>query len=207
MMGEVDEILRRRRQAEIEEAAKGAAISGGLSGMLYGGVGNILSGGRKLSHMLKAAGIGGLVTASAAGGATYLGSQILGAPEAEDPGAYATRGGLGGLLAGGLTGGALGALVGSGKLQKFAKLPFASKLAQKAKEGMGENLVTSKLMEWAKEGGAPASKKGAALLGAILGGTGMAIGSGEGMQVDYLRNQLARERRRKMEELQQAYQV
>ena len=93
-------------------AAKAAALSGAISGGALGLGTAVLGGKRKLLELLKASLIGGGAASALAGGATYAGSKLLGAPDPDDDSAYTTRGAVGGALGAG----SLGALAGASLL-------------------------------------------------------------------------------------------
>jgi len=177
-----------------------AATSGGIGSALMTGGSALLGGQRDIKTLLRRAAVGGLGGAALAGGATYLGSKLLGSPEENDPGAYTRRGGIGGAVGGGLVGGGLGYLMGTGKLQKLGALLGKSELGailgHAAKEELPlDNLVMDKLKAWAgtKHGGL----KAGALLGAGTGAVAGSMGASEGMEQDFLQNEIAAARRRK----------
>jgi hypothetical protein len=167
---------------QVNEAAKKAAISGGITGGLVGGVTPLLSMRKKnwRRYLLESLGAGALGAATAgglAGGATMLGSKMLGAPEPDDPSAYTRRATLGGVVGGG----ALGAGLGAGAAA-VGKLPKQSPhLARSAIELLKKS---------------PRGKMIGALIGAgTLGGTAGFLGADEGMQVDFINNELRRQKR------------
>src|SRR5207248_1506077 len=119
-------------KARVHEAAKKAAIGGGLSAGVLTGAGSLLSGEKNKRALLIKALLGGALGGATAGGATYLGSKVLGAPEEGAPGAYSHRAGLGGLLGGGVAGAGLGYLAASGKGAKLAEFLRKSPKMEKA---------------------------------------------------------------------------
>jgi hypothetical protein len=168
-----------------KDAALRAALSGGLSGGLFGAATRIVGGKGpyQLSNLLKAAGIGFGTGASVAGGSTLLGSSLMGYPEPDDPSAYTRRATVGGLVGGGLGGALIGAAASRGIIPLPRRTPdfiknYFSKLTQ------SPEFIRSGL-------------KGAGI-GAITGGIPSAfLASDEGMQVDFINNEL---RRKKKEE-------
>ncbi len=175
-------VLKRKKEAErqrILDASGEAAKSGGLSAALIGGAQSLLSGRKPWLKVGMDAALAGLGGAALSGGATYLGSEILGAPQ-EGEGGFTNRAALGGALAGGAVGAGLGGLLGGGKLKWLSKIPgMAEKLAA---EGPLNNLVTDQIKKVAKTGsGRTAAALG--LGGAALGG---GIAGNEGMAVDYM---------------------
>lgn len=186
-MSFMDEILdatvhKREKDAErqrILSATSEAAKSGGLSAALIGGTQSLLSGRKPWARVAADAALAGLGGAGLAGGSTYLGSNIMGAP-AEGEGGFTNRAALGGALAGGAVGAGLGGLLGGGKLKWLSRIPgVAEKLAH---EGPLNNLVTDQIKKVAKTGaGRTAAALG--LGGAALGG---GLAGNEGMAVDYM---------------------
>lgn len=169
----------------VKEAAKRAAISGGVTGAVFGGLPPLLSAKPKswrryLLESLTGAALGGAAAGGMAGGSTLLGSALLGAPKPSDSSAYTRRAAVGGAIGGGLG----GALLGAGAA-KLGKLPSG----------------TPHLL---KEGIVALSKtRRPALIASILGGGLGAVAAGaqgadEGMQLDFINNEL---RRQKMLEL------
>lgn len=183
----------RDAQREIDRAAKAAALSGAIGGGIFGASGAILGGVRKPTDLLKHALMGSIMTGAAAGGATKLGSELMGAPEPDDIGGYTERGTVGGLLGGGLLGGIGGAIIGSGKL-KMPKGKWASKLSG----GMSDNIFGDAMKKFASQGGKVGAAKGAGL-GGGMGALGSAfVGSDEGMQLDFIMNKIQEEERQRM---------
>ncbi len=176
-------VLKRKKEADrqrILDASSQAAKSGGISAAILGGAGSLLSGRKPWLKVGMDAALAGLGGAGVAGGATYLGSSIMGAPQEGESGGYTNRAALGGALAGGSIGAGLGGLLGGGKLGWLSKVPGVA--GALAKEGPFNNLITDQIKKVAKTGaGRTAAALG--LGGAALGG-GMA--GNEGMAVDYL---------------------
>lgn len=162
----------------MNERTKNAALSGAASGAVLGGAGSILTG-ANLKSALRAALLGSVASAGMAGGGMAIGNSILGDPPDEDeinPNTRRTA------LGGGIAGGSIGALLGGALGKKYLRLPGATGLTK---------YIASK------------SPKTAALLG---GGSGALAGSylaaDEGMQLDFLQNELdALERKRRAKEL------
>lgn len=156
------------------------AASGGLTGAAMGGLGKILSGSRQKLPIGIAAGLGGLVGATAIPGASYIGEQILGEPDENDTTAYTKRTAVGGGVVGGVGGAGVGSLIGSG-LAKEAGIA-APGLAKIAKANLPlDNLIIDQIK---KRGGL----KGA-ILGGILGAGGLGfMAADEGQQFDTMRN-------------------
>ncbi len=168
-----------REKHQIRDASLAAAKSGGMSAAILGGASSLVGGRKPWIKVGMDAALAGLGGASLAGGSTYLGSKLMGAPE-EGEGGFTNRAALGGAVAGGALGAGLGGLLGGGKLKWLSKVPgVAEKLAA---EGPFNNLVTDQIKKVAK--------KGAGRTAAALGLGGAALGGGlaanEGMAVDYL---------------------
>jgi hypothetical protein len=170
---------------EVNDAARNAAISGGLTGGLVGAMAPMLSSSPKnwrkmLIESLGSAAVGGGASGIAAGGGTLLGSSILGPPDPSDASAFTRRATLGSVLGGGVGGALLGATAA-----KFGKMPsFSPALLRKAIRRLSQS-------------------KRPASYGAAAGGTMGALGSGfigsdEGMQVDFINNELRRQKMRDM---------
>lgn len=178
-------IRKRRLEAEkkrVEDASLEAAKSGGLSASLISGAGSLLAGKKPLLRVAGDAALAGLGMGALTGGATYLGSSIMGAPEEGEHGGYTNRAALGGALAGGAVGAGLGGLLGGGKLAWLRKVPGMA--AKMEKEGLFNNLITDQIKNVAKKGpGRTAAALG--LGGAALGG---GLAGNEGMAVDYLQD-------------------
>jgi hypothetical protein len=159
-------------------ATRDATLSGALSGGLLGALANI-RGTTKWTQLLRPAAIGALTTGALAGGSTYVGDKLMGAPDEDEISPYTNRGMVGGVVGGGLVGGGLGALHGAGALSMPDAVPKLVRDAlTKAMSGRGKIL------------------KGAALGAA---GTGLAagyLGADEGMQLDFIQNQLEAARKK-----------
>jgi len=146
-----------------------AALSGALSGSLIGGGSGLMEGYSKRA-ILKRALLGALGGGALAGSAIGLGHEMLGQPE--DEGAYTRSGAVGGLAAGAGAGAAGGAALASGLIPSKRGL-----LARIAKMGYGPAMST----------------------GAVVGaGAGAFQGSDEGMQLDYIKNEMDRHNREKL---------
>lgn len=168
---------------EVKDAALKATLSGGIMGGLLGGIAPMLStvpkNPRKMAlESLGSGALGAAISGTAAGGGTLLGSSILGAPDPNDSSAFTRRATLGSVLGGGLGGAVLGAAAG-----KFGKLPGFSPYVLKK---LAKRLSQSKRPT--------AYGAGAGGLAGALGAGG--IGSDEGMQVDFINNELRRQRMR-----------
>lgn len=167
-------------------AAKAAALSGALSGGALGLGTAVLGGKRKLLDLLKASLIGGGAAASLAGGATYAGSKLLGAPDADDDSAYTTRGAVGGALGAGTLGAMAGGSLGAGLLRNIPKA------------GIADNIIMDALKNLGRKGGTKSALLGAGLgglTGALVGGH---VGADEGMQLDFINNQTQKARRERL---------
>ena len=161
-------------------AARIAALGGMGSGAALGGA-NYLVGATRQGFspraMLMRALFGGIAGGGLASGASYLGSKALGTSDPDDPSAYTHRGAAGGAIAGGALGAGTGAALASGLWKPKT-----------------ENMILSYLKSMAKKPGGAA--KGA-LLGAIGGGLLAGhLGGDEGMQVDFLNQELKRAKMR-----------
>lgn len=181
-------------EEKIREATRKAALSGGITGGILGGVGSLLGGARSPGRMLKSAILGGLGGGALTGGATYLGTETLGVPDATEPGGYTWRAGLGGALlgaGGGALLGALGSRAGGFKTLK--------KMAQKA-DIPTENMIGDFYRRLSEKPLKEAMRKGAGLGAGIGGGVGTFMGSDEGMQLDFIENQLREAQRQRLRE-------
>ncbi len=184
-MNSIEELIAARQKEKEREAAFETAKTGGLAGAVLGGAGSIIGGAKSLPKVLMSALAGGGAGAALGGGSQLVGNALMGSPDDDDPGAYGTRGGIGGAVAGGLGGATLGGLLGAGKLKWLSKVgPIARGLEE---EGPLNNIVSDKIRQWMARGKGAAPKTAATLglAGALLGGE---HGAGEGMQVDYLRS-------------------
>lgn len=155
-----------------------AGISGGLTGGALGGIGAALSKDPLTREALIKAMLSGAATYGGLGaGSTAVGLGLLGKPKQDEPSGYARRGAVGGAVGGSLAGGSLGALVGSGKMKVPQALPsWVAEYASKLKGGKG------------------------ALIGAGVGALGLGAaaaytGGDEGMQLDFIENELRNKRR------------
>lgn len=174
----------RRAKDKARAAALESAKTGGLTGALVGGVGSLLGGAPSIGRILSSAAKGGLLGGASGYGSQVLGDAIMGEPDDNEPGAYASRGLVGGAVGGGVAGAALGGLLGTGKLKWLSKVgPIAKAMEE---PGALNNLATRKIREWMQKGGSYAAPRAAASLGLVGGLVGGEHGSGEGMQVDYL---------------------
>lgn len=180
----LDELLALRAKKKEREAILGATESGGIGGALMGGVGSVLSGGTNLGSILKAAAKGGLAGGAIGGGSQFVGNELMGSPDDGQPGAYGTRGVVGGAIAGGLGGAALGGLLGSGKLNWLSKIAPIEKAV--AESGQTNNIVANKIRKWMAEHGTGAAPRVAAALGITGAGLGALKGGEEGIDLDYL---------------------
>ena len=182
-----------------------AALSGALTGGVFGGGGAALTGEKELAKLLKAALIGGGLGGTAAGSATAVGEDVMGEPTQEEGGApYARRGGIGGMLLGGGIGAALGAAGASGKLGKLAEHApqFLKTAGMAAKNEMPKGLVDNILIKKIAELGKNPSLKGVALgagLGAATLGAPMGYyAAGEGSGIDTMNRELEDEKKRRL---------
>lgn len=186
----LEDMMKEREKKRIQDATVQAVQSGGLSGALFGGLGSALSGKRSLLKIAGDAALAGLGAGGIAGGATYLGSSLMGAPAEGESGGFTDRALLGGALAGGAAGAGFGGLLGAGKLKWLSKVPgVAAKLET---EGPLNNIITDQIKKVAKKGpGRTAAALGVG--GAAIGG---GLGANEGMAIDYLESLDDGERRR-----------
>lgn len=168
---------------------KTAALSGLVTGGTTGAIARLLAGKRKIAEILAGAAGTGALGGALAGGATYLGGKLLGAEDPSDPSHFTKSGALGGVVAGGLAGGALGGLMGGGKIRMPTKLL--------ARLGVGDNLIMDKLAGLAAAPSMRNAKIGALIGGGTLGAVGGFQGGDEGMQLDFIKNQSARARKRR----------
>jgi hypothetical protein len=183
-----DILIARRQKDREREAVMDATKTGGISGAVTGGIGSILTGGKSLGSILKAAAAGGLAGGAIGGGSQMVGNTIMGSPEPGDAGAYGTRGAVGGALAGGLGGVALGALLGQGKLKALAHFgPIQRALAEKG-GGPLNNIATDKIKQWMASQGPKATPRIAAALGISGAAIGGWKGGEEGIDLDYIKS-------------------
>jgi hypothetical protein len=177
------EMIKRKQEQEINDAAAEAAISGGSYGALGGGGLALLGGVKSWPKILAAALAGGATAGGFAGGATKIGGEVMGAPDENDDAPYTERAALGGTIAGGLSGAGLGALLASGKLKGLLKYPKIAKLWESAP-------VKGKVGDWLRHTAREPDgiKRTAATMGALGAGLGGYQGFSEGMGVDAYRN-------------------
>jgi hypothetical protein len=204
MYGDIRDDLEDDEQ-KTRKAARNAALSGLVGGGVMAGAGKALSGERNLATILRRAAIGGGGAGALAGLGTYAGSKILGAPGEDEPSGYTRRGALGGSVGGGLLGGGLGYLIGAGGGRKLAKAfggsPIAKRAAAVAHEELPlDNLLTDQLKHWAERPSHRAGLKAGGLLGGVLGLTGGAMASSEGMEQDFLENEIRDAKKKRMRE-------
>jgi hypothetical protein len=169
---------------QIRDAALKALMSGGISGAVLGAGSKVLGGARSLKDIAKGAGIAGLASGALSGGAALLGSQIMGAPSDDDPHGFTHRGAVGGAVGGSLLGGGLGAAAAGG----LVSLP----------KGKNGNLIFDYFNKLAARPNRARILKGAALGALGLGTVAGYQGSDEGMQVDFLNEEMKRAKRRQM---------
>lgn len=175
---------------KVRDATLTALLGGGATGAILGGTAGLFGdvrGGK--NALLKAVGtkalLGALASGALAGGSAYIGNKSMGAPEDDDPTGYTTRGAVGGAIGGGIGGAGAGALAARGKLPLPKKSPeFLRAYAQKLKA-----------MPLSKGAGI-----GAAIGALGLGSLAAYQGADEGMQLDFINNQMAAEKRKKMRE-------
>lgn len=195
----LDMLAKKRREEATDDATWRATLSGAGSGAVLGGASALLGGLKPWQKVAKTALAGAGISAGIAGGGTFLGSQVLGAPEPDEDSAYTTRAGLGASLAGGAIGAGLGALAGHGS---FSKSAIGRKVAQQF-GGLADNIVGQGFKKLTAMGGREGAKRGAiagGLAGAALGGY---QGADEGMQVDFIQAQLDKQRRERYRQLMQ----
>jgi hypothetical protein len=180
--------LEDRKKRRILESAKHAGLGGLVSGIIGGGTGKLMAGERSMANILKAAGNSGLLFGGLAAGATAMGGAVMGAPDPEDPGGYSKSGGYGGLIGGGIAGAGLGALIGAGKM----KVPAIT--------GVTDNIIAGKLAALAGKPSVRNAKIGALIGGGALGGAAGFRGMEEGMQLDFLNNQVRKLKKDRMKQ-------
>lgn len=186
-----DERQRRREAEQLADNSRHAALGAGLTGASVGAIGKLLGGGRRVADLMRGAGAAGAATAGLAGGATYLGGKLFGVPDEYDPTGYTETAGLGGAVGGGLLGALAGGAIGGGALKGLAKIPALRKVLQRAMHAPAvDNLLGAQFAKLAKTGGGRNALKGALLGGGLLGTGASYVAGGEGMQLDFLRNQL-----------------
>lgn len=186
--------LQSRKRRLMSDAVRNASLSGLGSGALLGVGSRILSGQRSLPGLLKAALGTGAVSGLTAGGATALGTQLLGPPGEDEINPYTRRSGLGGALGGSVAGAGIGALLSSGILRK------APSLLKWLRQGPGDNIIADQFL---KLGGKPSTTR--TLLGTALGGaTGGTLAgylaADEGMGIDVMTSEIEEAMRRRARE-------
>jgi hypothetical protein len=180
------------------KAALRIALMGALTGGVVGGGAKMLGGAKKMSEILRAAGIGSALGGTAAAGTNLAGTTLMGEPEEGESSPYAKRGLLGGALLGALGGGALGAAGAAGKIPGGLK----ALVAKIGEEIPIENMITRKIGEYAKRPTKEGVKKGAMIGAAALGIPLGYEGFDEGVYFDAMQEEIAKEQRRKqIEEL------
>lgn len=170
----------------VRNATIKALLSGAASGGLLGAGGKLAGGARNWKEVGKSGLQAGAAMGAMAGGSTYLGSKLMGAPDEDESGAFAHRGALGGAVGGGIVGAGAGALAGLGKL------PLGKSVAEHP----------NMLMDYVRALGSKPTK-GSALKGALIGGLGLGAisayhGGDEGMQLDVLNEEMRKRKRRQM---------
>lgn len=178
-------VEKRRRQKEKDaamSASKKAAIGGAASGFVGGGLSSLMGGAKSLPKILSSGAITGAATGGITGVGTYLGSKMLGAPSADDGQAYANRSGLGAAVTGGALGAGLGTLLGSKRMSSLvAGIPKVSSVLEQP--GFFNNYLTDIVKKRLVGKGVLQGASAAALGGSLIGGL---LGTDEGMAVDYL---------------------
>lgn len=160
----------------MDDSTKKAALSGAASGGVMGLIGAGM-GGSGLKKALRAALLGSGVGATVAGGGTALGSSVLGSPGEGEINPYTRRAALGG----GIAGAGIGAALSAALAKKWLKI---------------NNPPLSKIFAGKSPG------KSALLGGAVGGLFGGYQGGDEGMQLDFIQNEIdALARKRKADEL------
>lgn len=169
----------KRDEEEAMRNARSAALSSGIAGGAYGAGFSLLGGATSGSKVAKMGGRAAALSALLGGGGVYLGSRLLGNPREDESTGFTRRASVGSGLVGAGLGSAAGALAGAGMI------PAAIR--------ENPSLLSRYL---AKLSAAPSGKKaliGAALgaLGGAVGGT--AIGSDEGMVIDFVNEEKKRQ--------------
>jgi hypothetical protein len=147
----------------------GAALSGGASGAVLGGL-SILKRGTGALAALKNAGKLGGVSAGIVGGGALLGSRIVGKPREDESAPFTKRAGIGGAIA--------GAGVGLAGALALRKTKGGAKVLEKAAKNWRPAM-------WVRESPLAVAGGVGAVGGALYGG---AQGLDEGQQVDSIRN-------------------
>lgn len=169
----------------VKEATLKALLSGAASGGVFGAATSALSSKNplKLLPILKSAALGATTAGGIAGGSTYLGSKLAGVPSEEETSGYTKRASLGGAVGGGAIGAVAGALASRGKLPLPKVTPR----------------FISKYFDDLASRGAKESIPRGVLIGALAGGVPAAFYAGdEGMQIDFLNNEIKEARKKKM---------
>jgi hypothetical protein len=170
-------------EEEAKRNAMQAALSAGVAGSAYGSGFGLLGGATSTKQLAKLAAKSGSLSALLGGGGVYLGSKLLGNPSDEESTGFTRRASLGSGLVGAGLGSAAGAFAGSGLVPKSVSA--------------NPSLLSQYV---AKLSRAPSAKK--ALIGAALGGLagsvgGTAIGSDEGMVIDFINEERKRQMMKK----------
>lgn len=158
------------------DAVGRAALSGAGSGGVLG-LGSAILGGAGIKSALRRAVLGSLMGGGAAATAVGAGSLALGSPDAGESNPYTRRGAAGGAITGGTFGALLGGAMSKGILsgslaKKYLKVPEA--LGGMARFAAGKHPALS------------------AIIGGLSGGAvGAYQGGDEGMQVDFIQNEIA----------------
>jgi hypothetical protein len=177
-----------------------SAAAGG--GVLTGGQALLGSGTRTLKNVASAAGKGALVSSLLAGTAGLTGDLILGAPKPNETDGNSSRGGIGGLVGGGLVGAGIGGLAASGKLGGLvSRIGKTGKRGEQIAKGLAsvlpkDNMVVDKFKSWGADPTKTKTMLGAMLGSGLGGGSSAFLGLDEGMQADLLQSK-AREYRKK----------
>lgn len=157
---------------EQKKRLKELLISGALSGAMLGAGGSALSGAKTVGAIAKSALHGAGIGAALGGGSDLAADAVLGEPDPSNRTAYSKRGAMGGALAGGLGGAALGALiVGKGKAPSYLREALMNKLGNGVLANGVGNLGSRAL--------------GAGVVGSLGALVGGYQGGEEGMQMDF----------------------
>lgn len=178
---------------EQKKRLKELLISGALSGAVLGAGGSALSGAKTVGAIAKSALHGAGIGAALGGGSDLAADAVLGEPDPNNRTAYSKRGAMGGALAGGLGGAALGALVSGGGAKGALSRDLKAGLINKLGRGVVAKGV-GKLGSRAVGAGVVGS------LGALVGGY---QGGEEGMQMDFYHGLNEDKRKRMAEKLKE----
>jgi hypothetical protein len=187
--------MNNQHEQTILDRLKAAALTGAVAGAGTGAVSSLLGGAKKLKQLVRPSLIGAGVGSVAAPAGIGAGEAVMGAPDESEKSPYTMRGLAGGAALGALAGGGIGGVLSAGKRLKLSKLgSFGDKIKDLGKT---ENIVFSKLRQYADNPSRANIIKGI-LLGTGVGGlAGANFASDQGMNIDAIRNEIERRQMKK----------